>query len=466
MAAVRGGRCVAGKLCRFTRSLREFHLCWSVSSKTFSTSEQIPLKYDFAIVGGGIVGLATARELQLRYPNFKFVLLEKEKELSIHQSKNNSGVIHSGIYYAPGSLKAKLCVEGLKRSYEYLDENHLPYKKCGKLIVATNDLDVTRLNALFERATQNNVPGITVLTPDEIRQIEPRCAGVKAIWAPETGIVDWRTVALSFSENFKKHGGTIFTKFEVDMISESTENISYPVVIRSKKTHGSCLDCVQTKHLITCAGLQSDRVAKMTKCSSEPKIVPFRGDYLRLKDDKSDMVKTNIYPVPDPRFPFLGVHFTPRMDGSVWLGPNAILSLDREGYGLFDFRLRDALDSLLYPGFWKLALKYTRFGINELISNIVISRQVKQLQRYVPSLKREDVIRGPSGIRAQALYKSGQLVDDFIIDVENQGIGKCVMHVRNAPSPAATSSMAIARYIADKARSHFDLPEPSKRNHS
>ncbi|THD23095.1 Mitochondrial L-2-hydroxyglutarate dehydrogenase [Fasciola hepatica] len=439
----------------------------STSLRNLSNLFHSPSKYDFTIVGGGIVGLATARELQLRYPKSKFVLLEKEKNLSIHQSKNNSGVIHSGIYYAPGSLKAKLCVEGMRRSYEYLERKNLPYKKCGKLIVATNDLDVTRLDALFERGTQNKVPGLEILTPDGIRQVESRCVGVKAIYSPETGIVDWRTVALSFAEDFKKHGGTIFTGFQVDKIGESAEDSNYPVAVHARVVSNSTTpNSVQTKHLITCAGLQSDRVAKMTGCSSDPKIVPFRGDYLRLKDDRSDMVKTNIYPVPDPRFPFLGVHFTPRIDGTVWLGPNAILSLDREGYGLFDFRTRDALDSLFYPGFLKLAVKYTRFGLNEMISNLILSRQVKQLQRYVPSLRREDVIRGPSGIRAQALNRAGQLVDDFVIDVKSQGIGKHVMHVRNAPSPAATSSMAIARYIADEARSHFGLSEPSKRNYS
>uniref|UniRef100_A0A183BDJ4 L-2-hydroxyglutarate dehydrogenase, mitochondrial n=1 Tax=Echinostoma caproni TaxID=27848 RepID=A0A183BDJ4_9TREM len=431
-----------------------------------STAVNNPVKFDFTIIGGGIVGLATARELQLRYPKFRFVLLEKEKELSIHQSKNNSGVIHTGIYYPPGSLKAKLCVEGLKRSYEYFNQNHVPYKKCGKLIVATNDIDVARMENLFERAKANKVPGVTILTPREIREVEPLCGGVKAIYSPETGIVDWRTVALAFSEDFRNHGGAIFTGFQVDDITESSSDVQFPVSVHTRhKKNQKLPDTIQTKYLITCAGLQSDRIARMTGCSSDPKIVPFRGDYLKLRDDKSNMVKTNIYPVPDPRFPFLGVHFTPRMDGSVWLGPNAILALDREGYGLFDFRLKDALDSLFYPGFWKLATRYTAFGINEIISNIFIRRQVKQLQRYVPSLKREDVVRGPSGIRAQALNSAGQLVEDFVIDVDKKGVGKHVMHVRNAPSPAATSSMAIACHIANEARVHFDLPEPAVRGY-
>ncbi|OON20497.1 FAD dependent oxidoreductase, partial [Opisthorchis viverrini] len=391
-------------------------------------------------------------------------VLEKENELSLHQSKNNSGVIHAGIYYVPGSLKAKLCVEGMKRSYAYVEKKGIPYKKSGKLIVATENYEISELRKLFERATINNVPGAKLINGSQISELEPNCVGLEAIYSPETGIVDWRTVALSFAKDFENLGGIIMTKFEVTHFDEAHQNTDYPLRIRPSDTSRCDLPSVQTKYAICCGGLQSDRLAERTGCSPSPKIIPFRGDYLRLRDEMSDLVKTNIYPVPNPRFPFLGVHFTPRIDGTVWLGPNAILSLDREGYGFCDFNAKDALDSLTYSGFWKLATKYITFGANEIIDNIFIKRQVRKLQRFVPKLKVTDVIRGPSGIRAQALNPDGMLVDDFVIQRGETGISRRVMHVRNAPSPAATSSLAIARSLADEARELFEFPEPAQRD--
>ncbi|CAH8565680.1 unnamed protein product [Schistosoma margrebowiei] len=416
--------------------------------------------FDIAIVGGGIVGLATARELALRFPRFRFALLEKEEELAMHQSGHNSGVIHAGIYYTPGSLKAKLCVEGLKKSYEYFEANNVPYKKCGKLIVAVNELELPRLEKLYSFAQQNGVPNVSYISGDKIREIEPNCVGLKAIHSPETGIVDWRTVTLSYAKNFVASGGIIYKSFKVGEISETSENVDYPVLIKninSGSNNSAHISRVTCKYVITCTGLQSDRVAKMSGCSPNPVIIPFRGDYLVLKSENSPLINGNIYPVPDPRFPFLGVHFTPRLDGSVLLGPNAILSLNREGYGRFDFNFKDCFDLASNPGLRKLIFRYLRFGVNEIIDGLFINRQVKRLKMYVPSLNVKDVARGPSGIRAQAIDSDGTLVDDFVIHFGDGKIGKRIMHVRNAPSPAATASLAIGCVLADKAQECFDL---------
>ncbi|XP_014772158.1 L-2-hydroxyglutarate dehydrogenase, mitochondrial [Octopus bimaculoides] len=404
-------------------------------------------EYDIVIVGGGIIGLATARELILRHPNLSFAVLEKEKELAKHQSGNNSGVIHAGIYYTPGSLKAKLCVEGFHKAYKYCDENNIPYKECGKLIVATNPEELSRLDNLYERGQKNNVKGMRMVGPKEIKDIEPNCVGLRAIHSPHTGIVDWRQVALSYGENFKKCGGHIFTDFAANKFSMSTENLKYPVTVMGDVKKGQAIQC---QYLITCGGLYSDRLAEKTGCDRKPRIVPFRGDYLLLKPHKSDMVRGNIYPVPDPRFPFLGVHFTPRVDGSVWLGPNAVLAFKREGYTFFSFSAKDMIDALSYSGLRKIAMKNLSFGLNEMYRGLFISAQVKQLQRFIPSLKLEDVIRGPSGVRAQALDKDGNLVDDFVFDSGTGDMSKRILHVRNAPSPAATSSLAISRIVADQ----------------
>lgn len=429
-----------------------------------SVSDATQRKFDCTIVGGGIIGLSTARELALRYPKMTFAVLEKENDLSLHQSGNNSGVIHSGIYYPPGSLKAKLCVDGLKRSYAYLTSKNIPYKKCGKLIVASDEPSVERLEALFQRGIQNNVPGIRVISSSEISAIEPNCIGKRAIYSPETGIVNWRQVTLSYAADFESVGGTIMTNCKVDDFLENHNTPEYPIRI-------SCFDnarnsiFIESKFVVSCAGLQSDRLAKKSGCTIHPKIVPFRGDFLKLKEEKSNLVRTNIYPVPDPKFPFLGVHFTPRVDGSVWLGPSAVLSLAREGYGRWDFNIVDMLDALSYRGFWKLARKYFSFGISEILNGLMISRQVKQLQQYVPSLRTSDVMRGASGIRAQALGPDGILVEDFVIDFGLNSVGKRIMHVRNAPSPAATSSLAIAIFLAENARKKFDLGPPVERNY-
>ncbi|XP_041929141.1 L-2-hydroxyglutarate dehydrogenase, mitochondrial [Alosa sapidissima] len=415
--------------------------------------------YDVVVVGGGIVGLASARELILRHPTLSFALLEKEKELSMHQSGHNSGVIHSGIYYTPGSLKARLCVKGATLAYEYCEKKNIPYKRCGKLIVATEREEIPRLKALYERGMKNNVRDLTVVDAKGIREREPFCRGLMALDSPYTGIVDWRKVALRYGQDFKEAGGTVTTEFEasdITVVRESpariSEGLKYPISIRSSKG-----DEVHCRYVLTCGGLYSDRLSQISGCSPEPRIVPFRGDYLVLKPEKRYLVRGNIYPVPDPRFPFLGVHFTPRMDGSVWLGPNAVLAFKREGYQLYDLNVRDLTDALSFRGLQKLVMKNITYGLGEMFRGVFIGAQVKILQKFIPELSLSDVVRGPSGVRAQALDKDGNLVDDFVFDGGTGEIGSRVLHVRNAPSPAATSSLAIAEMVADEAEKRFTL---------
>lgn len=280
------------------------------------------------VVGGGIVGAASAREILLRHPTLKLAILEKEPKLAMHQSGHNSGVIHAGIYYKPGTLKARLCVEGLNLAYKYLDEHQIPYKKCGKLIVATDEKEVKLLEDLHDRGIKNQVRDLRMIDGDQIKEIEPYCQGLKALHSPHTGIVDWGLVTQHYGEDFKRAGGDIYLNFNVTKFTETKEGTDYPVTIHSGKDGQQ----VRTKNVLTCGGLQSDLLAELTGCPRAPRIVPFRGEYLLLSKEKQHMVRGNIYPVPDPRFPFLGVHFTPRMDGKIWLGPNAVLALKREGY--------------------------------------------------------------------------------------------------------------------------------------
>ncbi|XP_038141054.1 L-2-hydroxyglutarate dehydrogenase, mitochondrial [Cyprinodon tularosa] len=422
-------------------------------------SRQIHSTYDVAIVGAGIVGLASARELILRHPALTFVLLEKEKELAVHQSGHNSGVIHSGIYYTPGSLKARLCVRGATLAYEYCEKKGIPYKRCGKLIVALEQEEIPRLKALYERGLKNNVRDLSVVDAKGIREREPYCRGIMALDSPYTGIVDWRMVALRYGKDFEEAGGAVVTEFEVRDISVvqespagSQEGMKYPISIRDKNNNE-----VQCRYVLTCGGLYSDRLSQISGCSPEPRIVPFRGDYLVLKPEKHYLVKGNIYPVPDPRFPFLGVHFTPRMDGSVWLGPNAVLAFKREGYNLFDFNAQDFADALSFRGLQKLIIKNATYGIGEMYRGVFLGAQIKILQKYIPELSLTDVLRGPTGVRAQALDRDGNLVDDFVFDGGVGDLGSRILHVRNAPSPAATSSLAIAEMIADEVDSRFKL---------
>jgi len=400
------------------------------------------MTYDIAIVGGGIVGLAAGRELLRRHPHLKLAVLEKEAAVSQHQTGHNSGVIHSGIYYAPGSLKARLCTEGRRALWQYCDAKGIEYKQVGKLIVATEESELPRLQNLWERGQANGIENLQMLDADGIAEREPHVRGIKAIFSPVTGIVDYGVVARGFADDIREMGGEILTGRQVTAIERSAG------VTRVSSNGGD----VEARYVITCGGLQSDRLAKMTGGQGDPKIVPFRGDYLILKPDKRYLVKGNIYPVPDPSFPFLGVHFTPRMNGDVWLGPNAVLAFAREGYSFSTINPGDLFESLTYSGFIKLAGKYMSIGLGEMYRDVVRSAYVKGLQRYIPELQVEDTLPGPSGVRAQAMNADGSMVDDFVFE-GSEG----VVHVRNAPSPAATSSLAIGAYIADDADKRFAL---------
>jgi L-2-hydroxyglutarate oxidase LhgO len=400
------------------------------------------MTYDIAIVGGGIVGLATGRELLQRHPHLKLVILEKEPMLAMHQTGHNSGVIHSGIYYKPGSLKARLCTEGRRLLWEYCDRKQIEYRGVGKLIVATEERELPLLDDLYRRGIENGIEGLHLVDASGIREREPHCRGIKAIFSPVTGIVDYGIVARSYGDDVRAMGGSLFTGREVHAIRRAHQNVQL-------ETSGGEYEA---RYVITCGGLQSDRLAKMTGGKGDPKIVPFRGDYLILKSEKRYLVKGNIYPVPDPSFPFLGVHFTPRMDGDIWLGPNAVLAFAREGYTFTTINPGDLLETLTYPGFIKLASKYFSTGMGEMYRDILRSAYVKALQRYIPELSVEDTLHGPSGVRAQAMLADGTQVDDFVFEGD-QGM----MHVRNAPSPAATSSLAIGKYIADDADRRFGL---------
>ncbi|KAI5744634.1 L-2-hydroxyglutarate dehydrogenase, mitochondrial isoform X2 [Diaphorina citri] len=412
------------------------------------SSSQSPALYDVVVVGGGIVGVATARELKLNYPKMKICLVEKEKELGMHQTGHNSGVVHAGIYYKPGTLKAKLCVEGMNLAYEYFDKRNIPYKKCGKLIVALNE-QLEPLHDLYERSIQNNVKDVRLVSAEEIKTIEPYCKGVKAIHSPNTGIVDWGLVTRVMGEEFCELGGEIRLNQQVESFKENPESVT----ISTKQG-----DHLESSYALVCAGLQADEMALKSGCSLEPAIVPFRGEYLLLNPAKQHLVRGNIYPVPDPNFPFLGVHFTPRMDGSVWLGPNAVLAFKKEGYRWRDFSVRELFSTLRYPGFWRLGLKYTRYGSKEMIMSWFPSMRVNELKQYIEEIEAGDIQRGPSGVRAQALSSSGDLVDDFVFHSAGR-----TLHCRNAPSPAATSSLAIAKHILNELRREFKLDELSSR---
>ncbi|HEY1977271.1 MAG TPA: L-2-hydroxyglutarate oxidase [Candidatus Baltobacteraceae bacterium] len=400
------------------------------------------MTYDIAIVGGGIVGLATGRELLARHPHLKLAILEKDDTLASQQTGHNSGVIHSGIYYKPGSLKAKLCVEGRKALWEYCDAKRIPYKNVGKLIVATEERELPLLDDLYQRGLANGIDNLELIDAAAILEREPHCRGIKAINSPVTGIVDYGVVARSYADDVREAGGTIETGHEVTGIDRKSPTS----VVRSAKGD------VEAKYVITCGGLHSDRLAKMTGGQGDPKIVPFRGDYLILKPEKRYLVKGNIYPVPDPSFPFLGVHFTPRMNGDIWLGPNAVLAFAREGYSFTTIDMGDLFETLTYSGFIKLAGKYLSTGMGEMYRDVVRGAYVRALQRYIPELTVADTLAGPSGVRAQAMMSDGSLVDDFVFDGDEG-----VVHVRNAPSPAATSSLAIGRFIADDADKRFGL---------
>lgn len=399
-------------------------------------------RFDIAIVGAGIVGLATAMELLTRRPGLRVGVLDKEPAIGQHQTGHNSGVIHAGVYYAPGSLKARACVAGKAKLIRFLEEHRIPYELCGKVIVATEESELPRLHELHKRGVANGVPGLELIGPRRLRELEPHTEGIQALYSPTTGIVDFGRVARAYADEVEARGGMILPGHEVTAIErrDGARRLVTPV------------GTIEAGAVITCAGVYADRVARLTGAPEHPKIVPFRGDYYVLRPERAGMVRGLIYPVPDPRFPFLGVHFTRRMDGSVWLGPNAVLAFSREGYRLRDINLRDLAEILQFPGFRKLARRYWRTGGAEMYRDVSKRAFLKALQRYMPDLRPDDLLPGPSGVRAQALAPDGSLVDDFVVDQQDGAL-----HVRNAPSPAATSSLAIAELIADSVEQTVDL---------
>ncbi|MET7942739.1 L-2-hydroxyglutarate oxidase [Streptomyces sp. NPDC005302] len=387
------------------------------------------------IVGAGIVGLATAREIALRRPGTRVVVLEKEQDVAVHQTGHNSGVVHAGIYYRPGSLKARLCTRGMAMLREYCQDRGLPHQACGKLVVAVTDDEVPRLEALFATSQENGVPGVRRVGAGEIHEIEPYAVGRAALHSPRTAITDYTAVARSFAKDVTDSGGEVRLGFPVTRVTRLTGGAIEVA---------SAAETLRVDRLVLCAGLHSDSVARLADDGDEPRIVPFRGEYMTVVPDKTHMVRGLVYPVPDPRYPFLGVHFTRRVDGTVEVGPNAVLALSREGYRRSDVDLRELARIARFPGMWRLAREHWRTGVKEIRGSLSVTAYMKAAQAYVPALHARDVVRGGAGVRAQALGRDGSLVDDFAL----HRVGG-VTAVRNAPSPAATSSMAIAEHIAD-----------------
>lgn len=399
---------------------------------------------DVAIIGAGIVGLATALRLLQQKPDLRVVLLEKEASVASHQTGHNSGVLHAGLYYQPGSLKARLCREGKADLEAYCEARGLPIERTGKLVVALDESELGRFADLKERALANEVPGLEEVGPERIRELEPHAVGIRALWSPGTGVVDFLEVARAFAHDVVERGGTIETRRAVESIAQRGDEL----VI------GTSRGDFVAQRIIACAGLQADRVAAMTTDddTDRPRIVPFRGDYYTLKPEAQHLVRGLIYPVPDPKFPFLGVHLTKRIDGSVLAGPNAVLATAREGYGRLTLSPRDLRDTLTYPGFRKLARQFWRVGAQEMWRDWYKPAFVADLRRFVPALSSQHLVFGPSGVRAQALQRDGSMVDDFLLGGSDR-----VLHVFNAPSPAATSSLAIGRVLAGEAVERFGL---------
>ena len=392
---------------------------------------------DLAVVGAGILGLAVAREALRRYPGMSVAVLEKEAAVATHQTGHNSGVLHAGVYYAPGSLKAKLCVEGSQALYAYCEEHGIPYERCGKVVVATDESEIPRLEELFSRSKANGVPGVELLDADALGDVEPAVRGVRALYSPATGVVDFKRVARTMAQEIADSGAAIHTDCQVRRIRRPNGK----VCLETADAH------LEARAVITCAGLYSDRLARMTGGAESPRIVPFRGRYYSLVPEASNLVRGLVYPVPDPTFPFLGVHFTKQISGEMWAGPNAVLALAREGYHGRQIAVRDLWDTISYRGFRTFARRHWRTGVGELRGDLSQRAFVSALQRLVPSVQAEHLAATHSGIRAQAVDHDGALVDDFRFDYAEN-----VVHVRNAPSPGATSSLAIASHIVETAQ--------------
>lgn len=397
---------------------------------------------DIVVIGGGIVGLSTAMHLTRLFPRLHLLLVEKEDRVARHQSGHNSGVIHSGIYYQPGSLKARLCVEGAAAMVAFCREHDLPHAVCGKVIVATSGEEIPRLHQLFDRGQTNGLTGLRLLEAAQLREIEPHCGGLRGIHVPGTGITDYAAVSEKYGELIVAAGGAVLTGTRVTSVRQTTGETTV------ETTRGP----IATKYVINCAGLHSDRVGKMAGQKPEAMIVPFRGEYYDLVPEKHSWVRGLIYPVPDPQFPFLGVHFTRRVHGGVDAGPNAVLAFRREGYRWSDFSLRDTIETVSYPGFWRLAKKHWRYGVSEFYRSLHKPAFVAALQKLLPEIQDADLVRDGSGVRAQALRPDGSMADDF----QFSGAGN-MLHLYNVPSPAATASLPIGRTIAQMAQERFGL---------
>jgi L-2-hydroxyglutarate oxidase LhgO len=388
----------------------------------------------FGVVGAGILGLAIARRLLELVPDASVTVLEKEAVVGAHQTSHNSGVVHAGLYYAPGSLKATLCRRGMTLLRDYCAERGLPYEECGKLVVARDAAELARLNEIEARATANGVPGLRRLSGGELQEVEPHVTGVAALHSPRSAIADFAAVARAFAADVEAERGTLLLGQEVTGIAPAGSQVRVRVAGGLEYAFD---------RLVICAGLQSDRVARLAGDDDGPAIIPFRGEYLRLRPARTDLVRGLIYPVPDPALPFLGVHFTRRVDGTVDIGPNAVLALAREGYSRVSIVPRDVAETLRWPGFRRLARRHWRTGVRELHGSLHRGAFLREARAFVPALRDDDVERAPAGVRAQAVDRDGTLVDDFRIS----RLGR-VVAVRNAPSPAATSCMAIAEYVA------------------
>jgi len=398
--------------------------------------------YDVAVIGGGIVGLATAMALSDAH-RLSLVVLEAESRLAAHQTGNNSGVIHSGLYYKPGSLKAQNCTQGRELLYQFCAENGIPHERCGKIVVAIDESQSAALDNLLARGIANGLTGIKRLNRDELKEFEPHVTGISALFIPDTGIVDFIKVTEKYAEKVTEKGGRIKLGHRVTGISRQADRF----ILKTSQGDILCL------HLINCAGLYSDRIARLSGVNPGLKIVGFRGEYYKLSPAKEYLVKNLVYPVPDPRFPFLGVHFTRMVRGGVEAGPNAVLALKREGYKKSSFSWHDFSETILYPGFWRMAGKYWKMGFEEMYRSFSKRSFVKALQKMIPEVAARDLVPGGAGVRAQALEPDGFLVDDFRIAKAPQ-----MIHVLNAPSPAATASISIGRAIARGAAQDFNLP--------
>lgn len=397
-------------------------------------------RFDLIVIGGGIVGLTAAREFQHSYPKLSIALLEKEDRIGTHQTTHNSGVVHSGLYYKPGSAKARLCRLGSVALKQFCERHEIPFKVCGKVVVAAKADELPLLAELYRRGRENGLAGLRLLGPEELKEIEPYCVGVQALHVPEAAVVDFSRVATQVAESFASRGGEIVVNARVRSIRRVGETF---------RVHTSA-GVFEADFLVTCCGLFSDRITRLEGGEPPGRIVPFRGEYYRLKRDS--FVRALIYPVPNPRFPFLGVHFTRKINGEVEAGPNAVLALSREGYSKWQFNGRDVLDVITFPGFWKLARKHWQAGAEEIHRSISKRAFLTALQKLVPEVRADDLEPGGSGVRAQALGHDGTLIDDFAIVKRSRAL-----HVCNAPSPAATASLAIARHIVETAQEHFGL---------